>query len=1030
MYPEVTFLLCTPQLVLDTPTPRYFHLSIFPARILSRLRRSTAPPHTTALVLDASATLAQSARLNVPEGDTLSKVTSPLNAVYLMKQVDMPSFLPDDRHHQNSFQTKSLSPPIPPQQQTPAVDSLPGAWPKPTPGLPDALSHGPDSAISSLPNGRSSESHSTRGRTISSKGSRPSMLSSKSDNDISSSLREDDGYFTQKPGRSARSPNPSQHALAPPEDVSPTSSALPLQTVPSPMLLPVSEAGPSTTAEGMLRVPRSTHRASSPPAFSQTSSSMASVSSQAPGRLVHRHTLEVPSAAGRNSRDSQSPSTQDGNVVSATGRFSPTTPSRRRGSSQLVRRGTRSITSEAHLDEIPQDDDAARWAEHIKQKRASKRKRDEDDERVVVGTKVDQNHVNWVTAYNMLTGIRFCVSRTNAKIDRDLTDADFDAKHKFSFDITGNELTPSAKYDFKFKDYAPWVFRHLRHNFGLDPADYLVSLTSKYILSELGSPGKSGSFFYFSRDYKYIIKTIHHAEHKFLRKILRDYYSHVQENPNTLLSQFYGLHRVKIPYGRKIHFVVMNNLFPPHRDIHRTFDLKGSTIGRDFKEEELDKNPRATLKDLNWLRRNLHLEFGPTKKDAFVEQMQKDVALLQKLKIMDYSMLVGIHDLQRGNEDNLRDKTLQVFQPGGHKSEDQPPNMLMRTPSKLENARKAQELRELIKNEKPIPMGQSLDKMPDEMAGRHRKQSYFYSDDGGFRATHENNMAGEEIYYLGIIDCLTHYSMIKRFEHFWKGLSSPESQISAIPPERYGDRFIRFISGITKTRERAEAEKEQDCEHGNDRLNLAIHNIEGTLDDPKLSGCNILRSPDQNPAGTDKVMRKAEKQAEKSRHRINEDDIPDRAIGAVRSPHAENENMITLPVIGEAAENGSPASRTPTRTITPQHSKESFNGRNGSIQAAARRVDVSNLGEVPPPTPPKTDGPPSSKRSIEFDNGRTVNNFSRPLTPPKDDRYTLRDQRDRPPTPPKDGRYSLDKALPLPPSEDEVEALSTRVSAL
>jgi 1-phosphatidylinositol-4-phosphate 5-kinase len=175
-----------------------------------------------------------------------------------------------------------------------------------------------------------------------------------------------------------------------------------------------------------------------------------------------------------------------------------------------------------------------------------------------------------------------------------------------------------------------------------------MSLTSKYILSELGSPGKSGSFFYFSRDYKYIIKTIHHAEHKFLRKILREYYNHVQSNPNTLLSQFYGLHRVKIPYGRKIHFVVMNNLFPPHRDIHRTFDLKGSTIGRDFREEELEKNPRATLKDLNWLRRNLHLEFGPTKKKAFIEQMERDVKLLQRLKIMDYSLLVGIHDLERG----------------------------------------------------------------------------------------------------------------------------------------------------------------------------------------------------------------------------------------------------------------------------------------------------------------------------------------------------------------------------------------------
>lgn len=327
------------------------------------------------------------------------------------------------------------------------------------------------------------------------------------------------------------------------------------------------------------------------------------------------------------------------------------------------------------------------------------------------------------------------------------------------FCSTGNELTPSAKYDFKFKDYAPWVFRHLRSIFRLDPADYLMSLTSKYILSELGSPGKSGSFFYFSRDYKYIIKTIHHAEHKFLRKILRDYYNHVQANPNTLLSQFYGLHRVKIPYGRKIHFVVMNNLFPPHRDIHRTFDLKGSTIGRDFKEENLENNPRATLKDLNWLRRNLHLEFGPTKKTAFIEQMEKDVELLQRLKIMDYSLLVGIHDLERGNEDNLRDKTLQVFQPGGESADDPMlANALARTPSKLENARKAKELRQMIKTQKPIPMEKAANKMPDEMQEPSRKDFYFYSDDGGFRATHEDDHPGEEIYYLGIIDCLTYVS--------------------------------------------------------------------------------------------------------------------------------------------------------------------------------------------------------------------------------------------------------------------------------
>lgn len=502
-------------------------------------------------------------------------------------------------------------------------------------------------------------------------------------------------------------------------------------------------------------------RYSSPAAIS--SSSVQGASSASIPRLTHRHTLQVPKLSTTNSRPSRDFSFTAGqseDTLSAAGRTSPVAsdqPRNRRPSMGLARRTTKTLQTHGPVDEYPPDEDAMRWTEAIRQKRASRRKRKEedDDDRVIVGTKVDQGHVNWVTAYNMLTGIRFTVSRTNAKMDRELTDADFDARHKFSFDITGNELTPSAKYDFKFKDYSPWVFRHLRAIFGLDPADYLMSLTSKYILSELGSPGKSGSFFYFSRDYKYIIKTIHHAEHKLLRKILREYYNHVVGNPNTLISQFYGLHRVKIPYGRKIHFVVMNNLFPPHRDIHQMFDLKGSTIGRDFREEDLEKNPRATLKDLNWLRRNLHLELGPGKREAFIEQMKRDVSLLQRLHIMDYSLLVGIHDLEKGNEQNLRENMLKVFQPGGEKTEEESADLLTRTPSRMETARKARELRLTLKKEKPVPMGMVQAKMPDEMAD-DRKDRVFNSDDGGFQATHDDGQPGDVIYYLGIIDCLTH----------------------------------------------------------------------------------------------------------------------------------------------------------------------------------------------------------------------------------------------------------------------------------
>lgn len=709
----------------------------------------------------------------------------------------MPSYLQDNVEHSdlsksfsggynNRYLHQQQHNTSTPEAPTPATEDVSAAWPKQiTPPLVNGIHNGHDGAVAwPLTSKASFDDTATSGRdrTPSGRESITSLRSKRSagldggkrslevPNFSKGPVTDEDGYFSAVPTTSRsngtpRSPNTKPYAAGA-KEVSPgpssRSASLALPPTAAPPLPPVNENSLQVASDDrMLRVPHSSHRASSPPAFSQTSSLSPAPSANPPNRLVHRHTLEVPKASSRNSKDGQSLAGDDA-VASATGRFSPSTntPSRRRGSAQLVRRATRSINSDMHLDEVPQDDDAARWTEHIKQKRASKRKRDEEEEdHVVVGTKIDSNHVNYETAYNMLTGIRFTVSRTNAKMDRELTEADFDAKNKFSFDVTGNELTPSAKYDFKFKDYAPWVFRHLRQQFHLDPADYLMSLTAKYILSELGSPGKSGSFFYFSRDYKYIIKTIHHAEHKFLRKILRQYYDHVRANPNTLLSQFYGLHRVKVPYGRKIHFVVMNNLFPPHRDIHRTFDLKGSTVGRDFREEELEKNPRATLKDLNWLRRNLHLEFGPIKKQAFVEQMQRDVALLQKLKIMDYSMLVGIHDLERGNEENLRDKTLQVFSPGGDKTDGAAqPSMLMRTPSKLENARKARELRQLIKTERPVPMEQTMERMPDSILDP-KKNFYFYSDDGGFRATHEDEALGEEIYYLGIIDCLTHVSL-------------------------------------------------------------------------------------------------------------------------------------------------------------------------------------------------------------------------------------------------------------------------------
>ncbi|KAK4514265.1 uncharacterized protein ATC70_001856 [Mucor velutinosus] len=412
------------------------------------------------------------------------------------------------------------------------------------------------------------------------------------------------------------------------------------------------------------------------------------------------------------------------------------------------------------------------------------RDNDEDEDQVVIGTRVSEGHRNYQLMYDMLTGIRIAVGRVSAKIRKELVNDDFSAAHKLVFDVTGNELTPGVKYDFKFKDYAPWVFRYLREKFHIDAADYMMSLTNKYILSELGSPGKSGSFFYYSRDYRFIIKTIHHSEHKFMRKILKQYYQHVCENANTLLCRFYGLHRIKLPHGNKIHFVVMGNVFPSNKDVHETYDLKGSTFGRVTTEEEIQKNPHAVLKDLNWVERNRKLEFGSIKRNLFISQLHKDIALLARLNIMDYSLLIGIHDNVRGNTEGIRDTHLHVVMPHTKSLERSLPTRNGRRESKADIVRKA------IRQANPVQLDSS--QLP-ETPSDERKYCVFYSEDGGFKSTDDNNQTTDKLYFLGVIDILTPYNYIKKCEHFIKSFTQNKNTISAISPELYGQRFIHFI---------------------------------------------------------------------------------------------------------------------------------------------------------------------------------------------------------------------------------------------
>jgi 1-phosphatidylinositol-4-phosphate 5-kinase len=197
-----------------------------------------------------------------------------------------------------------------------------------------------------------------------------------------------------------------------------------------------------------LRIPQQPHRRSSPSRYSHPPIANTSVASfesitrpNAPP-LQHRHTLEVPRPSTQLSRPSKDypsrPSAESDIQHIAASPTSPTTPSRHRHSNTLTRRLTRSLHSDLHLDDAAPDEDASRFTDMVRNKRMSRRRRkeEEDDDRVLVGTRIDDKHANWIMAYNMLTGIRFTVSRTNAKRPPDILEpAHFSARHKFSFDV-------------------------------------------------------------------------------------------------------------------------------------------------------------------------------------------------------------------------------------------------------------------------------------------------------------------------------------------------------------------------------------------------------------------------------------------------------------------------------------------------------------------------------------------------------------------------------------------------------------------
>lgn len=100
------------------------------------------------------------------------------------------------------------------------------------------------------------------------------------------------------------------------------------------------------------------------------------------------------------------------------------------------------------------------------------------------------------------------------------------------------------------------------------------------------------------------------------------------------------MYRVKMYHLRRnVKFVVMNSVFDTDKFISSFYDLKGSTTGRDAKPGEYVKKDNDIRKQLP----SVALNFDPTVKERLRAQIMEDCNFLKSMKIMDYSMLVGVH---------------------------------------------------------------------------------------------------------------------------------------------------------------------------------------------------------------------------------------------------------------------------------------------------------------------------------------------------------------------------------------------------
>eukprot|EP00048_Salpingoeca_helianthica_P009261 m.133061 g.133061 ORF g.133061 m.133061 type:complete len:414 (-) comp14820_c0_seq2:28-1269(-) len=176
---------------------------------------------------------------------------------------------------------------------------------------------------------------------------------------------------------------------------------------------------------------------------------------------------------------------------------------------------------------------------------------------------------------------------------------------------------------------------------GLTEDEYAASFRDAPGRSNLLSGGRSGSLVCRTHDARLVFKTMKMEELTLLLGLFDGYIEHLRTFPYSMLSRYLGLYRIKRG-TQTLLLMVMGNSLNKGVPIHETYDLKGSSVGRQSfaRSNTMSGSGGGVGKDLDLKRR---IRMDPASYALVQAQIMADVGFLHEHQLMDYSMLLGIH---------------------------------------------------------------------------------------------------------------------------------------------------------------------------------------------------------------------------------------------------------------------------------------------------------------------------------------------------------------------------------------------------